>query len=387
MALDTIQQVIQQIERSARVLLVPHKDFDPDVFTSALALAVFLKQGKKQVDFYVPYELPEKFFFLPGTKSLEAPSRLSGDFIIRVNTQGRKIKELRYQSDGEALKIYLTPEGEPLAHEDISHERAGDQYDTVITVGCQDLESAGEVFERYPHLFFNKPVINIDRKLHNEEFAEINLVDVARGALAELTTDVIEKWRHDAMGEEIATILLTGIISGTNNFRSHSTTPHTLSQAAHLISQGADHQAIIQNLYKTKRLPLLKLLGRLMSNTEYLEEVRLSWSTLTSQDLYDTGNTARDLTHILDEFREQFPHPETIAISLTNGNPENPNSKTLIYSPREHLIALLHRELGGERKSNKLVVESGKEPTALLKERVIGLLGNAEEKRVWYNKR
>lgn len=377
MVRDITQQLIQSIEKASRVLIVPHKDFDADVFASALALKVFLKKLGKQADLYTPHELPERLLYLVEANALSPPRYLSGDFIVQVNMRERRVKELRYQREGDVLNIYLSPETEPLKGEDVSHAHAGEYYEVVVTLGCQDLESAGEVFERHPHLFFNRPVINIDRRPHNEEYAEINLVDPTRGALAELASDLIEQWKHEVLDQELATILLTGIIAGTNNFRSHSTTPHTLSQAAKLITKGANHQLIIQNLYKTKDLATLKLLGRLMSNTEYIDDVGLSWSKITGHDLREAGSTARDLTAILDEFKEQFPQPEVIAISLTNGDSQRPNARTLFYSPKQHIIELIHKKFGGEKKLDKLVVESKGESTDILKGEVTRLLQNA----------
>lgn len=376
MALDVTQQVVQSIEKASRVLVVPHKDFNADAFVSALALTTFLKKLGKDTDLFTSYETPEKFTYLPQAASLEKPARLSGDFIIHINTKERRIKELRYQKEEGAIKIYLTPELEPLSDTDIMHERAGEHYDIVITLGCPDLESAGEVFEHYPYLFFNRPVINIDRKPHNEEFAEINLINVTSSALAEIITELIEDWSPGVMDEEIATILLTGLIAGTNNFRAHSTTPETLSKAASLITQGGDHQAIIQNLYKTKDLATLKLLGRLMSTTDYIEDIRMSWSELTSADLQETGSTAKDLTMILDEFREQFPHPEIMAISLTNGSSKDYVSKTLLYSPKHRIIDLLHKHFGGETRLDKLIIETRGAPPGETKEKIAKLLRN-----------
>lgn len=372
MAIDPTQQIIQSLERASRVLVVPHKDFEPDAFASAIALNSLLKKLGKESDIYFTYDIPDKFSHLVKPQTLESPAHLSRDFIIKVSTNERQLKELRYKKENDHIKIYLTPESEPIRPSDISHEDTGDDYDLVVMIGCQDLESAGELFERYPHLFFNRPVINIDRSPHNEEFAEINLIDVTSAAIAETVTDLMGKWRHELVDDELATMLLTGLIAGTNNFRSHSTTPHTLSRAAELIALGGDHQKIIQNIYKTKPLSILKLLGRLMNKTEYLEDVELAWSELTSEDLRETESSAKDLALILDEFKEQFPRPEIIAIALTNGTRDY--TKILFSSSKNHILKHIQREFGGEIRLNKIIIEAKDTPIDYIKEKVANLL-------------
>lgn len=372
MALDTTQQIIQNLERASRVLVVPNKDFEPDAFASALALNSLLKKLGKESDIYFTYDIPEKFSHLGDPQSLERPAHLSGDFIIKVNTKERQLKELRYKKESDHVKIYLTPESEPIRSSDILHEDTGDNYDVIVMLGCQDLESAGELFEKYPYLFFNRPVINIDRNPRNEGFAEINLIDVTSAAIAEIVTDLVEKWGHELIDDVLATTLLTGLIAGTNNFRSHSTTPHTLSHAAALIAKGGDHQKIIQNIYKTKPLSILKLLGRLMNKTEYLEDIKLAWSELTSLDLRETKSSAKDLTLILDEFKEQFPRPEIIAIALTNGTRDY--TKILLCSSKNHILKHIQREFGGEVRLNKIIIEAKDISVDSMKEKVTSLL-------------
>ena len=64
MALDVRKQIIQGIEKNSRILVVPHRDFEADIFSSALALTGVLRKIGKHADFYFPSSLPQKFSYL-----------------------------------------------------------------------------------------------------------------------------------------------------------------------------------------------------------------------------------------------------------------------------------------------------------------------------------
>ena len=90
--------------------------------------------------------------------------------------------------------------------------------------------------------------------------------------------------------EDIATLLLTGIITDTGSFQNANTTPKSFAVAAQLISYGARQQEIIQHIYKTKQLSQLKLWGRILSKIQTDDSHKIVWSVVTQQDFRDTEN-------------------------------------------------------------------------------------------------
>ncbi len=80
-------------------------------------------------------------------------------------------------------------------------------------------------------------VINIDHHGTNPRFGYLSLVDPSKAATAQIVKDLI-----DALGvewnSEIATPVLTGLITDTGNFRFGNTTPDVLHCAAELVGKG-----------------------------------------------------------------------------------------------------------------------------------------------------
>ena len=80
-------------------------------------------------------------------------------------------------------------------------------------------------------------------------FGHINLVDPSAAATAELTLTLIERlgWKVD---EQIATCLLTGLMTDTGRFQYSNTKPSTLTAAARLVELGARPDVIGRHVYE-----------------------------------------------------------------------------------------------------------------------------------------
>jgi len=80
-------------------------------------------------------------------------------------------------------------------------------------------------------------VINIDHHGTNPRFGYLSVVDPSKAATSQMIKDLI-----DALGvpwnTEIATPVLTGLITDTGNFRFANTTPEVLHTAAELVGHG-----------------------------------------------------------------------------------------------------------------------------------------------------
>lgn len=80
-------------------------------------------------------------------------------------------------------------------------------------------------------------VINIDHHGTNPRFGHIAVVDPSKAATAQMVKDLIDllgvEWTA-----EIATPVLTGILTDTGNFRFANTTPEVLRVAAELVGYG-----------------------------------------------------------------------------------------------------------------------------------------------------
>ena len=110
-------------------------------------------------------------------------------------------------------------------------------------------------------------VINIDHHGTNPRFGQIAVVDPSKAATAQMVKDLI-----DLLGvgwtEEIATPVLTGLITDTGNFRFSNTTPEVLRVAAELVGYGVKLSELTDRL-QWRPPSYYKLMGKVLSTVEF----------------------------------------------------------------------------------------------------------------------
>lgn len=120
---------------------------------------------------------------------------------------------------------------------------------------------------------------------------------------SEILVSLIEAIQKDKplLDKQIATALLTGLIYDTSSFQNINTTPKSLTIAAQLVAAGGAQQEIVKNLYKTKTLETLKLWGIILQNVQEDKEGRFIWSSVTKEEIAQTGSDESAIGGILDE--------------------------------------------------------------------------------------
>ncbi len=318
MASSTEQQVIELIRRSEKILILPSSPPDGDSIGSAIALYLVLQKIGKNATIVCSDSIPEIFQFLPGIKNIGSKLVASNDFIISLNCDSKDISQIKSVVEDNKINIIITKKDGQIAESDISFNRGSLSYDLIITVDTAELTQLRSIYDNNPQMFFDVPVINIDHHISNNHFGKINLVDIMAASTTELLLPVFKRLEKEfsqkLLDEDIATLLLTGIITDTGSFQNANTTPRSFERASELIAYGARQQEIIQFVYKTKQLSQLKLWGRVLSKIQTDETHRIVWSVVSQQDFLDTDSNEDETGDIIDELMTNAPNAEIVLL-------------------------------------------------------------------------
>lgn len=325
------QQIIHQIEKAKNILIALPANRDGDAVASALACSLFLKKLDKTVTVAgVKSELNrEPLNFLPDYQEIAPRLDNLRRFIVSVNIREAKVNQIKYTIDDNRLNFIISPAGGWFKPEDVSARTGDFQYDLIITVGAPDLESLGSLYDDNVEFFYKTNIINIDHHGANEEFGQVNLIDLNAVAASEILFYLFKNYQPNLISEDIATCLLTGIIQETRNFKTANLTPRTLLTASELIALGARREEIVANLYRTRNLAALKLWGRILNNLQTSPRGDLLWSKIGAEEFRATGAQDHDLTDIVDELIANVP-PAQVIVLLRAGN--DGSTGVLVYS-------------------------------------------------------
>lgn len=135
--------------------------------------------------------------------------------------------------------------------------------DLVVALDCSDAGRLGNLHQ--PRRQAGLPLVVIDHHITNVFFGDINWVEARACATAELVYDLALALPAP-IDADVATCLLTGLVTDTRGFRTDSTTPRTVDIAATLMAAGASLFAISSATLDARSYPLVQLWGRALAS-------------------------------------------------------------------------------------------------------------------------
>lgn len=313
MELSSKQQAIDLIKKSQKILLVGHNNPTGDTVGSLVAFGEVLERLKKEVSIVLSDEVPENLKFLPCLSKIKKELEGSRDFIVKIDATENPVEKLCYNVEEGYLNIVVTSEAGAYTPADVSFGKGSYKYDLIVVLDTPDVDRIDKIYDENTDLFFETPVVNIDHHAGNEHFGTVNYIDITATSTSEILVSLVE-----ALGlkldEDIATLLLTGIISDTGSFKKKNTTPKSLTVSAQLLAAGAKQQEIITSLYKAKTINTLKLWGKVLSRLNYDAAHRFIYSYITHDDFKELGTNVEDIKEVMDELMNNAPGADVVLL-------------------------------------------------------------------------
>ena len=352
---EAITQAHTLIDQATNILIVLQKDPGNDALASALGLCSTLASIGKKPQIVAHGIINEQLAFLPHFEHIGQSFTATSQLTLTINTDTCPISAVAYNVDAQANKLAVTLDTDiDTFNPDtmLTTELIPGAVDLLITIGVSAIEQLGELQEKDPRLVFDTPIISIDNNPNNTQFGQVHLHKITSASLAELVCTLLQDINKDALTNESATALLTGIVSATRNFESSRTTPDSFRTASVLLEHGADQQKIIKHLYRTKSIALLKLWGRALGKLTTKPDLGVVYTYLIPDDFVSADASAKQVGSVVDE----------IATSVKNGNltlllwqtEEGRRVRGIAYNG-EDTLKRLAKPLNGVLKNGKLV--------------------------------
>jgi len=226
----TLDSILEEIKKAQTIVVLTHESPDGDAVSSSLSVMHAISQLGKEADVVIP-EYSRDFKFLPGSE--------------KILKQGK-------------------------------HEN----YDLAISVDCTDLKrlvGSKEYFETA------KTTIEIDHHSVNAMFADLNYVDPAAPSCCQVLIAMFEYYGVE-ITKDLATCILTGIITDTGGFQWGGVSPETFEFAAELIRKGAKIKEICRIALRKKSKVHCELEKLIYNRMEYFENGKIALAYLTLED-------------------------------------------------------------------------------------------------------
>ncbi len=248
---STTDEVVAELRKRSAFVFVSHVKPDGDTLGAGLALGIALRNIGKRVAYFQQDPVPRNLRFLPDAD--------------------RVARELPADFPADALWVFC----------DMS-----------------DTSRAGEYLPQLDRA----NVLDIDHHLGNTHFGALNYVlsdECSTG------TCVLKLLRAmDApITKEIATNLLTTIMTDTGGFMHSNTTADVLRMSAELTDLGADKEEITEKIFANKRIASIRIVGRALGDARLEMDGKFCWSLVNDAMLAETGADGEDTEEIIQHLR------------------------------------------------------------------------------------
>ena len=244
-----VSKVADKIQHATNILIALSKDPNVDEISAAIALAFVLDQQKKHVTAIYSGQTPNALEFLRPEETFQKDISSLQDFIIALNKS--KADHLIYQVEGDYVKILITPYKGQIKKEDLEYSYSDYNVDLVIVFNVNSGSEIDSALSEYGRIMHDAMAINITSSVPGR-FADLEWSDPSKSSVCEMVYDLLGELEIDNTPQEVATALLTGILSATERFSNNRTKPTTMAVASKLMEAGADQQLISSNILKAE---------------------------------------------------------------------------------------------------------------------------------------
>jgi phosphoesterase RecJ-like protein len=247
----TTQEVVAELRARSSFMFVSHVKPDGDTLGAGLALGLALGAMGKRVGYFQQDPVPRNLRFLPGAES-------------------------------------------------VSREVPADLPVDTLWVFC-DMSDSTRAGEFLPKIDRDN-MLNIDHHLGNSRFAKFNYILEKEASTG---TCVIHLLRalDLPITSDVATNLLTTIMTDTGAFMHTNTTSNVLRVSADLMEAGADKPLITEEIFANKRFAATKLLGMALERAQLEDGGRYCWTYVDEEMLAACRADGEDTEEIVQHLR------------------------------------------------------------------------------------
>ncbi len=242
------QQVIDAINSNSNILVTVSTNPTVDELSAALGLTIMLDHMDKRATSVFSGSIPPAISFLEPDKTFDNSADSLRDFIIALDKE--KADHLRYKVEGESVKIFITPYKTQLSQSDLQFSQGDYNVELIIALGVTDQAHLDKALESHGKILHDATVMTVTTGAAKSTLGSTDWHNENASSLSEMVASLNEglKSEQPLLDQQVATALLTGIVSATARFSNDHTTTSVMTIAAQLMGAGANQQLIAAKL-------------------------------------------------------------------------------------------------------------------------------------------
>lgn len=289
---NSFKKISELLKNSEKFLITTHTNPDGDAIGSQLALCSLFREMGKKSEIINPFPLPEKYNFLPDSKSVKC----------RVSSK--------------------------------------EKFDALWVLDCSDWGRTGNIQNLRLQV---RATVNLDHHPDNTFYGDYNYVKINASCTGEIIYEFIKFLKYP-IGFSRAMDLYTAVVTDTGCFRFPNVCSQTHLMVAELLEENIPCTQIVKWIYDDKRMPVMKLLGMILSTLQTSSDGQIAWIQVT-QEMYDKTGAKEEDT---EDFVNYLGSISGVKIALFFRESRGNGVRVCIRSQDEKVeVNLIARHFGG----------------------------------------
>jgi hypothetical protein len=249
-----MQQIVDKINTSTNILVTVNKDPSVDELSAAIGLTAFLNKLDKHATAIFSGAIPPAITFLDPDKVFENTADSLRDFIIALDKE--KADHLRYKVEGDVVKIFITPYRTTISEKDLEFTQGDYNIELVLALGVDNQEHLDTALAANGQILHDVSIMTFSAGEQSSQLGSVDWRDQKASGQSEMVSGIVDALKTEKVpvDKQIATALLTGIVSATERFSNQKTSSHVMTLAAQLMAAGADQQLIAAKLQESHEI-------------------------------------------------------------------------------------------------------------------------------------
>lgn len=237
------EPVKQALVNSKAILILIPVNPSQDSVAAGLSLYLALVKAQKSVTIGCASPMTVNFNRLFGVDKIK-PNIGNQNLVISFAYPEDSLEKVAYDKDPQNQKFHLTIEPKagmaPPDPNSVEFSHTGFNADLIFVIGAKKLADLGALFQTEKKLFETEgnTVVNLSNLDGAESFGTVNLYDPTASSASEIMFSVLTALELSVDGD-MATNLLSGIESATNNLSTPNLTADSFDFIAQLMRLGA----------------------------------------------------------------------------------------------------------------------------------------------------
>jgi hypothetical protein len=244
-----------------KVLLIAKADSSYESICGLISLKLLMEQElNSEVDIAFEKDPAGRIKDLLNQNNVDYKTSLQKPkYIIRINygdSPETEIDKIKWEADDQNVFLFITPIKGPFDFDRVHFDQVGTAYESIVTVGVDNLDSLGKLYSENQYLFEIVEKITINNSEEEDLEGDVVLNNPEKG-ISEIVVEILKEIGFEGNSDsQVVRLLTQGCLAYLDIRKPGSMPKYIMHSLSDLVELGGNVKTAYQGLYSNEEMDL-----------------------------------------------------------------------------------------------------------------------------------